>query len=84
VADEGDPPEIQSLMAPDDFTASGLDKLTDAERAQETTQPVTEEDTESLAQDSPSDSGQETTQESPGGYTTQAEKQKIKEKNTNS
>lgn len=26
-------PEIQTLMAPEDFTASGLDKLTDAERA---------------------------------------------------
>jgi hypothetical protein len=32
-ADDGDAPEIQILMAPDDFSASGLDKLTDAERA---------------------------------------------------
>ena len=31
-ADEKDAPEIQTLMAPEDFSASGLDKLTDAER----------------------------------------------------
>jgi len=32
VADDKDAPEIQTLMAPEDFSASGLDKLTDAER----------------------------------------------------
>lgn len=32
-ADDKDSPEIQTLMAPEDFEASGLDKLTDAERA---------------------------------------------------
>jgi len=31
-ADDKDTPEIQTLMAPEDFSASGLDKLTDAER----------------------------------------------------
>ena len=31
-ADDRDAPEIQTLMAPEDFSASGLDKLTDAER----------------------------------------------------
>ena len=31
-ADDKDAPEIQTLMAPEDFSASGLDKLTDAER----------------------------------------------------
>ena len=31
-ADNKDAPEIQTLMAPEDFSASGLDKLTDAER----------------------------------------------------
>ena len=31
-ADDEDAPEIQTLMAPEDFSASGLDKLTDAER----------------------------------------------------
>ena len=31
-ADDMDAPEIQTLMAPEDFSASGLDKLTDAER----------------------------------------------------
>ena len=32
-ADDVEAPEIQTLMAPDDFSASGLDKLTDSERA---------------------------------------------------
>jgi len=32
-ASAAEAPEIQTLMAPEDFTASGLDKLTDAERA---------------------------------------------------
>jgi hypothetical protein len=32
-ADDKDAPEIQTIMAPEDFSASGLDKLTDAERA---------------------------------------------------
>jgi hypothetical protein len=31
-ADDRDTPEIETLMAPEDFSASGLDKLTDAER----------------------------------------------------
>jgi len=31
-ADDKDSPEIQTLMAPEDFTASGLDKHADAER----------------------------------------------------
>lgn len=33
LAADTQPPEIQTLMAPEDFTAAGLDKLTDAERA---------------------------------------------------
>jgi len=33
VADDKDSPGIQTLMAPEDFTASGLDKLSDTERA---------------------------------------------------
>ncbi len=31
-AEDRDAPEIETLMAPEDFSASGLDKLTDAER----------------------------------------------------
>ncbi len=33
LASDGQAPEIQTLMAPEDFTAAGLDKLTDEERA---------------------------------------------------
>jgi hypothetical protein len=33
LASDKEAPEIQTLMAPEDFTAAGLDKLTDAERA---------------------------------------------------
>jgi hypothetical protein len=33
LAGDTEAPEIQTLMAPEDFTAAGLDKLTDAERA---------------------------------------------------
>ena len=33
VADAKDAPKVQTLMTPEDFTASGLDKLSDAERA---------------------------------------------------
>ena len=33
LASDSEAPEIQTLMAPEDFTAAGLDKLTDAERA---------------------------------------------------
>ena len=32
-AADGEPPPVESLMTPQDFSASGLDKLTDAERA---------------------------------------------------
>jgi len=31
-ADESDPPNVKSLMTPEDYAASGLDKLTPAER----------------------------------------------------
>ena len=30
---DDEPPDVESLMAPEDFKASGLDKLSDAERA---------------------------------------------------
>jgi hypothetical protein len=100
-ADDGEAPEIQTLMAPDDFSASGLDKLTDAERAhlsdwvaryregaikgppvpgkqrEEAAAEVTaaRETTEVAAEDT----GQATTDEYPGSYTTEEQKKKDSE-----
>ena len=96
-ADDKDAPEIQALMAPEDFSASGLDKLTDAERAHLSgwvaryregaiigpTVPgkQREEAAAAAARETTPEPTSATTQEYPGGYTTQEQKQKEKDKN---
>lgn len=95
-ADDKDAPEIQTLMAPEDFSASGLDKLTDAEREHLSgwvaryregaiigpTVPGKQraEVAAAAAQETTSETTSSTTEEYPGTYTTQEQKQKQKEK----